>query len=156
MTAIATLKAKIPPPVVALAVALLMWLVARVTPELAVNIPARGVIAAVIFAVGLAVAISAVVRFGRARTTVNPLAPETASSLVTSGIYRFTRNPMYLGLLFALLAWSVVLANPLVLIFLPVFVLYMNRFQIGPEEAALTGRFGEEFVAYTSRVRRWI
>jgi protein-S-isoprenylcysteine O-methyltransferase Ste14 len=113
-------------------------------------------IAGVVFAIGLAIALSAVAWFRRARTTVNPLAPETVSSLVTSGIYRVTRNPMYLGLLFALLAWAVLLANPIALIFLPLFVLYMNRFQIGPEETALEARFGSEFLSYKAGVRRWL
>jgi protein-S-isoprenylcysteine O-methyltransferase Ste14 len=153
---VATLKAKVPPPVVALATALLMWLAAHLTPMLRFEIPARRMIAGVVFAIGLAIALSAVAWFRRARTTVNPLAPETVSSLVTSGIYRVTRNPMYLGLLFALLAWAVLLANPIALIFLPLFVLYMNRFQIGPEETALEARFGSEFLSYKAGVRRWL
>ena len=152
----ATLKAKIPPPVVAIAMGFLMWLVARFTPSFAVNVPARRIIAGILFMTGLTTALSAMAWFRRAKTTLNPMAPETASTLVTTGIYRVTRNPMYLGLLIALLAWSVLLANPLVLIFLPLFVLYMNHFQIAAEEAALIARFGEEFLAYKSRVRRWV
>jgi protein-S-isoprenylcysteine O-methyltransferase Ste14 len=149
------MKLKIPPPIVALAFGALMWLVARSVPRFGVTIPARGVFAGVLFIIGISIALAGVAAFRRARTTVNPLKPETASSLVTSGIYRFTRNPMYLGLLFALLAWSVLLANLLTLIFLPLFVLYMNRFQIAAEEAALAARFDEAFHAYRSRVRRW-
>ncbi len=72
------------------------------------------------------------------------------------GIYSITRNPMYLGLLFVLTAWSIFLANPLPFLMLPVFMLYINRFQIAPEERALTALFGSDFAAYQSRVRRWI
>jgi len=84
------------------------------------------------------------------------MTPQSASALVVSGIYRFTRNPMYVGFLFVLLGWAVWLSNGLSFLFLPAFVLYMNRFQIQPEERALHARFGQEFVAYTSRVRRWL
>jgi protein-S-isoprenylcysteine O-methyltransferase Ste14 len=63
---------------------------------------------------------------------------------------------MYLGFLLLLAAWAVWLTHPLALLTVPVFVGYMNRFQIRPEEAALTARFGEEFIAYTRRVRRWV
>jgi len=82
--------------------------------------------------------------------------PEKASSLVSSGIYKLTRNPMYLGLLLVLLAWAVFLSNALPFIFLPAFIIYINQFQIGPEEIALSSAFGQEFEAYKSRVRRWL
>ncbi|HWS28033.1 MAG TPA: isoprenylcysteine carboxylmethyltransferase family protein [Xanthomonadales bacterium] len=105
---------------------------------------------------GLLIAWSGVVSFRRARTTVNPLRPEAATSLVASGIYRYTRNPMYLGMLLVLIGWTVFLARPWALAVLPAFVAYMNRFQIGPEERALEGVFGGEFEAYRRRVRRWL
>lgn len=97
-----------------------------------------------------------VVSFRRAQTTVNPLTPQAASSLVTTGIYRVSRNPMYLGMLLLLAAFAVFLANAAALIILPVFILYMNRFQITPEERALSSMFGPDFTAYTERVRRWM
>jgi protein-S-isoprenylcysteine O-methyltransferase Ste14 len=75
---------------------------------------------------------------------------------VTSGIYGFTRNPMYLGMLFVLIGWALYLGNALALLLLPVFIFYMNRFQIEPEERVLTTLFGPEFLEYASRVRRWI
>ena len=94
--------------------------------------------------------------FKRAQTTINPLRPTNASSLVTSGVYRFTRNPMYLGLLLLLLGWSVYLSSVVALVG-PVFlVLYLGRFQIAPEERALTAKFGKDYLDYTSRVRRWL
>ena len=87
---------------------------------------------------------------------MNPLKPDTSSSLVGSGVYKLTRNPMYLGFLMLLLAWAIYLSNAFALLFVPMFLVYMNRFQIEPEERALTSRFGQEFVAYTRRVRRWL
>jgi len=73
-----------------------------------------------------------------------------------SGVYRLTRNPMYLGFLLVLLGWAIFLSNALAFLLLPAFIFYMNRFQIEPEEKALTSLFGQQFVAYTSRVRRWL
>ena len=87
---------------------------------------------------------------------MNPLKPDTSSSLVRSGICKLTRNPMYFEFLIVLIAWGMYLANAVALLFVPAFVVYMNRFQIEPEERALTSRFGEEFVAYKKRVRRWL
>jgi protein-S-isoprenylcysteine O-methyltransferase Ste14 len=82
--------------------------------------------------------------------------PESSSSLVVSGIYRWSRNPMYLGFLLGLLGWAIFLSNVLAFLFLPVFILYMNRFQIEPEEKALAVLFGKQFAAYKSRVRQWL
>jgi protein-S-isoprenylcysteine O-methyltransferase Ste14 len=81
--------------------------------------------------------------------------PDAASSLVVSGIYRYTRNPMYAGFLLILLGWAAFLSNILALIVLPAFVLYMNRFQILPEERVLTTLFADEYTEYLARVRRW-
>ena len=82
--------------------------------------------------------------------------PETASSIVTVGIYRFTRNPMYLGLAFALAGWAIYLANLAALLIVPIFVAYMTQFQIKPEERALLAKFGADFAAYMAAVRRWL
>src|SRR5688500_17175464 len=92
------LELRVPPPLVAAAFATLMWLAARFAPWAAVSIPGRRWIALLLAVIGVAVSLSGVASFRRAKTTVNPLTPEKASSLVVSGIYRVTRNPMYLGL----------------------------------------------------------
>jgi protein-S-isoprenylcysteine O-methyltransferase Ste14 len=150
------LELKIPPPAVALVTAVLMWLASRSSPVLAFVFPVANLLAVGLAAIGLMVAISGVVTFRRARTTLNPTKPEASSSLVSWGIYRITRNPMYLGLLLQLTAWAIFLSNWLAFLFLPVFVVYINRFQIIPEEQALTSLFAREFVDYQSRVRRWL
>ncbi len=133
-----------------------MWVGARVAPSAGFSLPARPAIALGLAAVGVGVAVAGVVSFRLVKTTVNPLKPETASSLVVSGIYRVTRNPMYLGALIVLIGWAVFLANALGFFLVPSFVLYLNRFQIGPEEKALTALFDSEFTAYCARVRRWL
>src|SRR5262249_8005818 len=106
--------------------------------------------------VGQTISVAGIVEFRRARTTINPIKVNATSSLVCSGIYRFTRNPMYVGLFLTLLGWAVYLSNPLSLIFLLVYVLYITRFQIKPEERILLGLFGEPYAAYMQRVRRWV
>ena len=150
------LELKVPPPAVALVTGVLMWLVSRAAPALGFVFPARNLFAIILAAAGVVTAISGVVTFWRAKTTVNPTKPHSSSSLVIWGIYTVTRNPMYLGLLLELTAWAIFLSNALAFLFLPAFVLYINRFQIAPEESALTSLFGQEFVAYKSRVRRWL
>jgi protein-S-isoprenylcysteine O-methyltransferase Ste14 len=148
------LDLKIPPLVTGAVTATGMWLVSRTLPTLAFA-PLR-VVAVGLGLAGVVITGSALLSFRRTRTTVNPMKPSSTSSLVTSGIYRYTRNPMYLGMLFVLVGWALYLANVLAFLFLPAFVLYMNRFQIKPEERALTALFGQEFLEYESRVHRWI
>ena len=87
---------------------------------------------------------------------MNPTRPNATSSLVTGGVFRLTRNPMYLSLLLYLLAWAAYLSNWLALLLVPVFVLYINELQIKPEERALSTLFGDEYRSYAARVRRWL
>jgi protein-S-isoprenylcysteine O-methyltransferase Ste14 len=151
-----SLELKIVPPAVALITGLLMWLISRATPALAFMFPARNVCAIAVAAAGVTTAISGALTFRRAHTTLNPMKPESVSALVDWGVFSITRNPMYLGLLLVLTAWAIFLSNPLAFLFLPAFVLYITRFQIAPEERALTSLFGKDFDAYRSRVRRWL
>lgn len=150
------LELKVPPDVVWLAVAALMWLAAVLARRLTVEVPLRLWVAVVLTACGVALIVAARVALARAHTTWAPTAPERTSSLVTGGVYRFTRNPIYLGMLLVLLAWAAVLANLLALALVAVFVAYMDRFQIGPEEAALSARLGEGYRDYRAQVRRWV
>jgi protein-S-isoprenylcysteine O-methyltransferase Ste14 len=150
------LELKIPPPLVALGLAVLMWLVSSLTQPPYVPFGFRVGAALALALLGLSISIAGVVRFRRAKTTINPIKASAASSLVTGGVYRFTRNPMYLGLLLALLAWAAFLSSPVAVFFLPVFVLYINRFQINPEERVLSSLFGAEYLDYKKRVRRWL
>lgn len=107
-------------------------------------------------AAGLAVCLAGVLAFRQARTTVDPVHPGAASALVVRGIYRRTRNPMYLGFALALLGWALALGTLAALAPLPIFVAWLNRWQIAPEEAALRARFGADFDAYAARVPRWL
>lgn len=148
---------RIPPPLVAALFGLLMWFAARHLPgALELTIGWRISLALVVLLAGIAICLAGVLSFRHARTTVNPLKPETASALVSSGVYKLTRNPMYLGFATVLIAWSIFLAWPPALLGVLGFVIYMNLFQIGPEERALASLFGRDFTQYCSRVRRWL
>jgi protein-S-isoprenylcysteine O-methyltransferase Ste14 len=150
------LELKVPPDVVWLAAAALMWLASALTPTFALPLSLR-IAAAVLFAI-LAVwtIIAARVTLGRAQTTWQPTSPERTSSLVTTGAYRFSRNPIYLGMLLGLVGWALLLASPLALIVSGGFALYVDRFQIGPEERTLSTLFGREYREYVTHVRRWL
>jgi protein-S-isoprenylcysteine O-methyltransferase Ste14 len=150
------LELKVPPVAVVLFMGALMWLVAWAVPAFGFVFPARNLFAVSLGVTGAVATILGVVTFRRARTTVNPMKPDTSSSLVLSGIYTLSRNPMYLGFLLVLGGWAIFLSNALAFLLLPAFIFYMNRFQIEPEERALTSLFGQEFVAYKSRVRKWL
>lgn len=146
---------RIPPPLVALGCAALMYGVAYALPQTTLAWSGRTPMAAVIALCGLACDAAGLWAFHRHRTTVNPLAPGKASAVVQDGIYRYTRNPMYVGMALLLAAWAVWLGNPVALLVLPVFVAYITRFQIRPEEQALQAKFGADYTAYMARVRRW-
>jgi len=150
------LELKIPPPLVAIIVAGTMWGAALVAPLIEVPTVIRLVVAALIGVVGLGVAVSGAISFRRAQTTTNPMKPEKASSLVTAGIFGFTRNPMYIGLALVLVGWAVFLSSAWALIGPIVFVAYIGRFQIAPEERALSAMFGAAYSAYKAKVRRWL
>lgn len=150
------LELKIPPPIVALLIAAVMWGISLVTPSADVPAPVRLAAAIAIALAGLATAVSGGVAFRRAKTTTSPLKPETTNALVTSGVYRFTRNPMYVGITLVLLAWAVFLSSIWTLLGLLAFILYITRFQIIPEERVLAGIFGTAYSAYQARVRRWL
>ncbi|HZN99614.1 MAG TPA: isoprenylcysteine carboxylmethyltransferase family protein [Burkholderiales bacterium] len=148
------LENRVPPPVVAACVGALMLGAAWVLPLFEFGVPWG--FAAATAAAGVAVGVAGVAQFGRARTTLNPLKPDEASALVTGGIYRWTRNPMYLGMALVLAGWGLFIGNFGALALVGLFVMYIDRFQIDPEERALEERFDDKFTAYRKRVRRWL
>ncbi|WP_421869715.1 methyltransferase family protein [Motiliproteus sp.] len=151
-----SLELKIPPVLLVITFAMLMWAISWLSPGIAVPLAARITALLVFTAIGACFSVSGVYCFNKAKTTVNPITPNAASALVTSGIYRHTRNPMYVGFLFALIGWGLFLANLYALALTLGFVWYMNRFQIQPEEQALDSLFGSDFLAYKREVRRWL
>jgi protein-S-isoprenylcysteine O-methyltransferase Ste14 len=150
-----SLELKIPPPVVFLALAGLMWLLSVALPWPALPLPGRS-IAITFTALGGLLAVPSILSFLRARTTLSPEKPGRTTKLVVTGVYALTRNPMYLSLLLVLIGWAFYLENVAAFLLIPFFVLYLNRFQIKPEERVLALFFGSEFETYSKRVRRWL
>lgn len=150
------LELKLPPIVVALVTIMFISLSAWYLPTWRVNIAFKWCL------VGLAVLLAAVLGLGglwafyQAKTTTMPTQPQQASALVTNGVYRYTRNPMYLGLVCCFIALTIALQQPLAFIWVVVFIVYITLFQIYPEERALITKFGQSYQNYQHRVRRWI
>ena len=150
------MKARIPPPIWLLAFGVAMWFVARTEFAYPIHVPYALAIAVVIGLLGISSSAAGIREFNKASTTVNPLKPEEASTLVTSGIFQRTRNPMYVGLFLVLTGWTVWLGALGNLALLIIFIVVMTELQIKPEEKALLGLFGQEYERYCERVRRWI
>ncbi|MEM0929687.1 MAG: isoprenylcysteine carboxylmethyltransferase family protein [Pseudomonadota bacterium] len=105
---------------------------------------------------GFALPIIAVRQFHKHQTTVLPMKPSKASSLVTDGVFKHTRNPMYLGMLLVLLGFSFLGHNYLGFLMPLLFVLVITLTQILPEERALEANFGDDFRAYKAATPRWV
>ncbi|MCP4986247.1 MAG: isoprenylcysteine carboxylmethyltransferase family protein [Colwellia sp.] len=150
------LENRVPPPFVAIIFAAIMWGLSKFTSIIMLTATVKYSLVFSFVSVGIFFALAGAVSFRLAKTTVNPLKPETASSLVTSGIYQFTRNPMYVGFVAFLLAWASFLGMAWGALFIAGYIAYIQRFQIMPEERALTKLFKDEFSAYKAKVRPWL
>ncbi len=150
------LENRIPPPVVTLGCAGLMWGLSPWGAALPLAEALRWACMAVLVAMALGFLLSSAWLFRRAGTTVNPLQPHKASQLVVAGAFTVSRNPMYVGMLLALLAWALYLNSWSGLLGPVLFWGFISRFQILPEERALAARFGEAYQAYQQQVRRWL
>jgi protein-S-isoprenylcysteine O-methyltransferase Ste14 len=150
------LELKVPPVAVFLICAAGMWALSRGLPTASIDLPYAPLVAIALAVPGGAVAVAGIFAFRRQSTTVNPTKPDAASSIVFTGIYGFTRNPMYLGVATMLAAWGIYLANVVALFVLPLFVAYIAKFQIKPEERALLANFGSDYADYMATVRRWL
>lgn len=145
---------KVPPFLLLGLFAALIWAMAAVIPFRA--LPASAGLAVLFALAGVAVMVAGVQAFVRARTTLDPRVPEQSHCLVSNGVYRFSRNPMYLGMALVLAAWAIYLAHAVAWAGVAGFVLYLNRFQIAPEEHALEQKFGEAYCRYCRTTRRWL
>ncbi len=150
------LELKIPPVLVFAISMALMWTAGLITDELGINGNIRFFAGIASFITGALIAVAGVLGFKKAKTTINPTKPGRASSLVCFGIYRYTRNPMYVGLLFGLFTWACYLDNFFSLLFVFIFFVYMTLFQIKPEERILESIFGKEYEDYKKQARRWL
>jgi protein-S-isoprenylcysteine O-methyltransferase Ste14 len=150
------MNTRIPPPVVVVIIAALMWWLARFVELGNFKFDGQSLLAIAFMSAGIGMMLVAAFSFYKAKTTINPLDPSKASHLITTGMFGFSRNPIYLADLLVLGAWAIWLGNIFNIALLVVFVVYINRFQITPEERALGTLFGDAYSEYCSRVRRWI
>ena len=151
-----TSNPRVPPALVMALMLATLYLLRRVMSDGALVFPGQKALASGLVMAGGLVVLIGVGAFGRAGTTVDPLDPDKAESLVSRGIYGYSRNPMYVGFLLVVLAGVVRMGIWPGLLLPPLFVWYMNRFQIGPEEIALEHKFGQAYLDYKARVRRWL
>ena len=150
------LALRIPPPLIAIGLILVAWLLSYLWPSLTLSFTGQRFLAIACVAAGFGLDVLSLKHFWSHRTTVNPLKPEATSSLVKSGPYRFSRNPMYLGLLMILIGAVIWFGNPIGVVVTPLFVALINRLQIIPEEVVMQSKFGEEFERYQAEVGRWL
>ena len=145
---------KIPPPIVTLAFGLMIYFSRNIFPDIK-NIIFY-ILSLFFIILGPFILISAVRSFKAEQTTINPININNASSLVISGVFKYSRNPMYLGMVFILLALSLRFNIVGGILFTSIFIMYITKFQIIPEEAAMKSIFGEDFNKYKNKTRRWI
>jgi len=144
------LELRIPPPLLMLIFATAMYALDLLLPNSQENFHIAFAIIPLI--IGASFALFGIYSFRKVKTTVHPSKPERASSLVTSGVYKITRNPMYLGLFCVLMGWTIILGSIYTFIVPFIFAFYISRFQIMPDERALAGVFGGTFTAYKQKV----
>ena len=148
------IKTKIPPPLVALTFGFLINYTKNIFPK--IEIKNEKIFGSIMIISGLIIILYAIILFKKYQTTITPLNPSNATKLITDGIYKFSRNPMYLGLSLMLLGISIILNLTGGFFLIPLFILYLNLFQIIPEENAMVDLFKDEFLEYKKNVRRWI
>ncbi|RZM79095.1 methyltransferase family protein [Leptolyngbya iicbica] len=153
---LSSMELKIPPVAVIAVFAVLMVVVTRLLPGLTWLVSGRLVMAVALALLGGAISLAGVVAFRQHQTTVNPMVPTAAATIVSTGSYRFTRNPMYLGFVLGLMGWAVFLSNAGAALLVLGCVLYLTQFQIKPEEQAMLTKFGIPFSDYMASVRRWL
>ena len=150
------LKLKIPPPVYLLIFAVLMYFLAKYLPVITLFSAPITKIAYVFIIMGIVLDLSAVSQFLYFKTTVNPLHPKNTQGIVQTGLYRISRNPMYLGMFCLLTGWAIYLAVLSPFLLLPIFIVVLTQQQIIPEEKILEEKFGEPYLNYKQQVRRWL
>jgi protein-S-isoprenylcysteine O-methyltransferase Ste14 len=150
------LQLKVPPPIYAFAIATLMWLLSRFLPVVSIFSDPWNKFGWVFVVSGLVIDLWSVGLFWKHKTTVNPLKPDNSKRIVVDGMYQYSRNPMYLGMLSILLGIAILLGSLSALLCLPLFIALITTQQIIPEEMILTDKFGQEYLDYKRQVRRWL
>ncbi|UJH67654.1 methyltransferase family protein [Allomuricauda sp. SCSIO 65647] len=149
------MKIKVIPPLVMVIFGFLMYLLDRFLPVGEFDFFGRPQMAVALFVFAIIVFLLALYQLKRVKTTLDPIHPEKASVLVNKGVFKYSRNPIYLAMLILLLAFGIKLGNAFNTLLAAGFVYFMNHFQIKYEEEALLKKFGKEYQLYLKAVRRW-
>nr|WP_319555954.1 isoprenylcysteine carboxylmethyltransferase family protein [uncultured Vibrio sp.] len=150
------LELRVPPVAVFLLVVLLMYWLKRLTPNFMITVPFVEFVVAILTLLSGFIGIAGLHEFRKVKTTVNPVKPEFATTVVSTGVFAYTRNPMYFALLLLIIALGLWWQHLSVILCGALFISYMNRYQIKPEEHVLERLFGEDYLKYKNRVRRWV
>jgi protein-S-isoprenylcysteine O-methyltransferase Ste14 len=150
------MEKKIVPPVQVIIVIVLMYFLTYLFPNFSYSLPGKYAISSLLISISICVGLLAIYTFRAHKTTINPTTPEATLIIVNTGIYALSRNPMYLAMVFLLISVSFLCENLLSFIPIPLFIWFITRFQIKPEEEALTISFESEYTQYCKDVRRWI
>ena len=145
---------KIPPPLIVLVLIVSIYFSSKKIDP--INIPLQLEISIFILSAGILIFVNPVLQFIKSKTTVNPIQFEEVNKLVTSGIFKYSRNPMYLGMLMIVLSTSIFYLNIYSILTPLLFMLWINKFQIKREEEFLIEKFGDEYLSYKKKTRRWI
>ena len=145
---------KIPPPLIVLVLIVSIYFSSKKIDL--INIPLQLEISIFVLSAGILIFVNPVLQFIKSKTTVNPIQFEDVNKLVTSGIFKYSRNPMYLGMLMIVLSTSIFYLNIYSILTPLLFMLWINKFQIKREEEFLIEKFGDEYLSYKKKTRRWI
>ena len=145
---------KIPPPILILILVISNYFSSKKIDL--IHLPNQDLISIIILIIGVLILINPIVKFIKSKTTINPIKFKKVNKLITSGIYQYSRNPMYLGLLMIVISTSIFYLNIFSITTPFLFYCWINRFQIKREEIFLTEKFGKEYMLYKTKTRRWI
>ena len=145
---------KIPPPLLVLILVISNYFSSKKIDL--ILIPNQTLISFIIFLIGVIILINPIIKFIKSRTTIDPINFKKVNKLIISGIYKYSRNPMYLGLLMIVISNTIFFLNILSITTPILFYLWINKFQIKREEIFLTEKFGQEYLLYMTKTRRWI
>ena len=145
---------KIPPPILVLILVSSNYFSSKKIDL--IHLPNQDLISIIILLIGILILINPIFKFIKSKTTIDPIKFTKVNKLIISGIYKYSRNPMYLGLLMIVISTSIFFLNIFSITTPFLFYCWINRFQIKREEIFLTEKFGKEYMLYKTKTRRWI
>ena len=147
------LETKIPPPIVAIISGVIISASSTIINPF--EFYGAKLIAMLFLILSFSLIVISIRKFNHSETSINPMTPKAATKLLSTGVYAVSRNPMYLGLVGILCGISIILGSWFSFLVIPIFVFYINKYQIIPEERAMKALFKDEYLSYCDEVKRW-